>query len=177
MRLLILRHAKSGHPPCVEDFDRPLCKKGRCGAFVIGSWLRARAIRPALVLCSPSQRARETLALTLRLVRPRPEIRYDAELYLAELPLLLQRIRSAPPVSPLMLVGHNPGLHELALSLLATRQTGEARTNATELSRSFPPAGLAILDFGYRKWAGVRPGSGSMAAYVHPKSPTMIPGE
>ena len=176
MRLLILRHARSGHPPSIDDFDRPLCDMGRRTAPLVGSWLRDHGLNPALVLCSPSRRTRETLALTLRAMKPRPHIRYHRELYLAELSVLLQTIRGSPPVSPLMLVGHNPGLQELGINLL-TRQKGTARARAAEFSRNFPPAGLAVLDFSRGDWQGLRSGSGNLTGFLHPKSLTAIPGE
>lgn len=170
MQLLILRHAKSGHPASVDDFDRPLCDEGNAAAPVIGSWICEHGLEPAAVLCSPALRTRETLDLVLPFFHPAPRIEYDRGLYLSGTPALLTRIRKAPALSPLMVVGHNPGLHELALALLARLQRGEGKNRAEELARKFPPAGLAVLEFGYRSWAGLKPATAQLAYFVRPKS-------
>lgn len=171
MRLLIFRHAKSARPPSVDDFDRPLCERGKRAASLIGSWLRLKGagVVPALVLCSPAARARETLALIETFMKPRPDIRYDPALYLAEAPLLLEQIRAAPRLSPLMLVGHNPGLQELGIALLA-RQRGGAKKRLAEFSRKFPTAGLAVLDFSCDEWHELQPASGSLVEFLRPKN-------
>ena len=170
MRLVILRHAKSARPPGIDDFDRPLCDRGKHDAPLIGSWMRARAIEPALVLCSPARRAKETLELILPLVNPQAEFRFDPELYLAEAAVLMQRLRAAPPVSPLMLVGHNPGLHDLGASLLARRQPAYATTRLAEYARKLPTAALVILDFKSREWRNLRAGSAILTEFIRPKT-------
>ena len=170
MRLVILRHAKSARPAGLDDFDRPLCERGRQDAPLIGSWLRMHAIEPALILCSPARRTRETLELVLPSVDSRPEIRHDPALYLAETSVLMQTIRAAPPVSPLMLVGHNPGLHDLGTALLARRQGAESAVRLEEFERKLPTAGLAILDFRRNDWKGLHAGTGVLVEFIRPKS-------
>ncbi len=98
-----------------------------------------------------------------------PKVEYDRGLYLSEMPALLTRIRKAPALSPLMIVGHNPGLHEMALALLARQQRGEAKLRAEELARKFPPAGLAVLELKITGWAGLKPATAQLAYFVHPK--------
>lgn len=170
MQLLILRHAKSSHPASVDDFDRPLCDEGNAAAPLIGSWIREHALAPAAVLCSPALRTRETLSLILPFFCTPPTIEYDRSLYLSEVPVLLEKIRKAPALSPLMIVGHNPGLHEMALALSARQQHGEAKIRAEELARKFPPAGLAVLAFKQLDWAGLKPATAQLAYFVRPKA-------
>lgn len=170
MQLLIFRHAKSGHPASVDDFDRPLCDEGNAAAPLIGSWIREHRLEPAAVLCSPALRTKESLALVLPFFRTAPEIEYDHSLYLSGVPALLTKIRKAPALSPLMIVGHNPGLQELAMALLARPQRGEARTRAEELSRKFPPGGLAVLEFKRRCWAELTPATAQFGHFVRPKA-------
>jgi phosphohistidine phosphatase len=68
-----------------------------------------------------------------------------------------------------MIIGHNPGLHELGVSLLASKQTAGARENADRLMRKFPTAALAIFDFGVTSWRALKPGTGTLPYYVWPK--------
>jgi len=170
MQLLIFRHAKSGHPASVDDFDRPLCDEGNAAAPLIGSWIREHGLDPAAVLCSSARRTKETLALVLPYFHTTPKIEYDRALYLSEAPALLAKVRTAPALSPLMIVGHNPGLHEMALALLARQQRGEAKILAEELARKFPPAGLAVLEFRQRDWTGLKPATAQLAYFVRPKA-------
>ena len=168
MRLLILRHAKSARPPATDDFDRPLCDQGKAAAPLIGRWISSHGNEPALVLCSSARRSRETLDLVLPPFRGPPEIRYQPALYLAESPVLLQIVQAAPPVSPLLLVGHNPGLQKFGLALLARRQSGTARKRAGELAQKFPTAGLAVIDFRIDRWRALKPGSGILIGFIRP---------
>jgi len=170
MQLLIFRHAKSGHPASVDDFDRPLCDEGNAAAPLIGSWIREHSLEPAAVLCSPAVRTKETLSCVLPFFCTAPKIEYDRSLYLSEVPALLTKIRTAPALSPLMIVGHNPGLHEMAVALLARQQRGEAKIRAEELARKLPPGGLAVLEFKNVDWAGLKPATAQLAYFVRPKA-------
>ena len=168
MRLLLLRHGKSARPAEVDDFDRPLCDRGRRDAPAIGTWMQAHGIQPELVLCSPARRARETLELMLPLIG-NPETRFDQALYLAGPSTLMRKIRSAPMLSPLMLVGHNPGLHELGLALIGQPDTGDPNSRQEEFTRKLPTSGLAVLDFARTTWRNVRAGSGVLTEFIRPK--------
>jgi phosphohistidine phosphatase len=170
MHLLIFRHAKSGHPASVDDFDRPLCDEGNAAAPLIGSWIRRHELEPAVVLCSTARRTKETLALVLPFFRTCPDIEFHGSLYLSEVPVLLGKIRKAPALSPVMIVGHNPGLQELILALLARQQRGEAKIRAEELAHKFPPAGLAVLEFKHRDWAGLKPATAQLLYFIRPKA-------
>ena len=170
MRLLILRHAKSARPPATDDFDRPLCDEGEAAAPAIGGWISAHGDEPALVLCSSARRSKDTLALVLAKFTRKPEIHYQRALYLAASSVLLQIVRAAPSLSPLMLVGHNPGLQELGEMLLARRQPGKAGKRADEFARKFPTAALVVIDFAIDAWGALQPGSGILADFVRPKA-------
>ena len=171
MRLLILRHAKSARPPATDDFARPLCDEGEAAAPAIGAWISAHGYEPALVLCSSARRSKDTLALVLPKFTSKPEIHYQRALYLAASPALLQNVRSAPSLSPLMLVGHNPGLQELGEMLLSRRQPGKkAVKRADEFARKFPTAALLVIDFPIDVWFALQPGSGILAEFVRPKA-------
>ncbi len=162
-RLYLLRHAKSDWAdPNRADFDRPLAARGSRDAPRMGAYLAGLDTPPELVLCSAARRARETWEL----VRPafpdsvRCEIRRD--LYLATPGDLLHAVNEVDAgVSALMLIGHNPGLHELALAL--------ADASASDLDWKFPTGAVAAIAFEGDGWADATPGGGRLEAFVVPR--------
>ena len=112
--LYLLRHAKSSwDDPGLGDHARPLSPRGEGAARDLAAYFHREAIEPALVLCSTAVRARQTLqALSLR-----SEVCYEDDLYGASAAELLARLRRiSEEIGSVMVVGHNPGLHELAVS-------------------------------------------------------------
>jgi len=117
-RLHLLRHAKSDRGEGVEDHERPLSRRGREAARQVGKSLPAALGAIDLVLCSTSVRTRETAELVLSGFAVPPPIRFEDALYLAGRAALMQRLRQLDEsVGAVMVIGHNPGLHELALAL------------------------------------------------------------
>ena len=136
----------------------------------MGAWMQAKGYEPKLVLCSTAERTRETLDLVLPGLARRPQIRYDRSLYLAEWPALLAEIRAvADETSPLMVVGHNPGLEQLAIALALQAQSAAERGRLEKLAQKFPTAALAVLNFEIADWSGLKPGLGRLIDYVRPK--------
>jgi phosphohistidine phosphatase len=119
-QLLLLRHAKSSwDDPSLPDHDRPLAPRGRKAARRLAAFVAESNLRPALVLCSSATRARETLDLIASSLGG-PEIIVEERLYGASAAALLDRVRRVPDeTDSVVLVGHNPGLQDLAV-LLAT---------------------------------------------------------
>jgi phosphohistidine phosphatase len=161
--LYLLRHAKSSWAePTLADSERPLAPRGRRDATLVAEHLRRIGCEPELVLCSPAVRTRETLEL----VRPAlggPRVMLEGELYAASPDELLARIRLVPDaVASVLLVGHNPGLHELALTLASTGDELE------RLEAKFPTAALATLALA-GSWSRLAPAEAKLAAYVVPK--------
>jgi phosphohistidine phosphatase len=147
-RLYLLRHAKSSwDDESLADHDRPLSGRGRRAADAIGRHLRDEGIAPELVLCSSAARTRETLA--------RIGLEGEAErgLYGASATELLARLRELPPgIESVMLIGHNPGMHDLAL--LLTGEPGD----------KYPTGALATIELD--NWTAR---SGRMIAFVRPR--------
>lgn len=171
MQLLLLRHAKSDWTGSdkVVDHERPLNGRGRRTAPKMGEYLRARNYVPALILCSTARRAKETLELMLPSLKPAPKVHYDRKLYLADWPQLLAAVQKCPAKSPILLVGHNPGLEQLALALALKPQSIAEKGRAQKLAQKFPTAALAVFAFEVRSWKEVRPGSGRLTDFARPK--------
>lgn len=114
MKLILLRHAKSGwDDPLVADHDRPLNKRGRKSAPLVGQWLRDQGHLPDHVLCSTAARTRETLD---RLDLPKTPTTYEDRLYLAPPDAMLALARQSD-ANTLLMIAHNPGIGELAEGL------------------------------------------------------------
>jgi phosphohistidine phosphatase len=174
-RLMLLRHAKTEHDaPSGQDQDRRLDERGRHDAAAIGGWIGRHPPFPDLVLVSPAVRAHQTWEIAREEIKdaigkkaPQPQVDYVPELYGAEPAQLLQIIRLAEVADPerLMLIGHNPGMHELALML-----TGSGDASAKKaLENNLPTAGLAILDFATDDWSEVAFRRGKLVRFTSPK--------
>jgi phosphohistidine phosphatase len=124
--------------------------------------LRRLGREPELVLCSSATRTRETLELLWPAVGG-STVMLEEELYAASVDELLARIRRVPDaVASVLLIGHNPGLHELALALASTGDELE------RLEAKFPTAALATLVL-EKNWSRLTPADATLAAYVVPK--------
>jgi phosphohistidine phosphatase len=163
--LLVLRHGKSAYPEGVADFDRPLAPRGVRDAVTLGGWLLGQGLLPDLVVCSTAARTRQTWDLISdQLVWPDEDatVLYDPRVYEANPADLAAIVRETPPeTSVLALVGHNPGVAQLVLTL-----TGETGV-------SFPTSALAIIEF-RRGWDRAVSGSGALAGYWTPKGGSVV---
>lgn len=119
--LLLLRHAKSDwETGALDDFDRPLAKRGRKEAPGVGEWLLREGLVPDLVISSPAERAKETASLVCdAMAFKKKDIFWDEDVYAAEVPSLLGVLSRCPAKArAVMLIGHNPGLEDLMRHLL-----------------------------------------------------------
>ncbi|MBV8889904.1 MAG: histidine phosphatase family protein [Alphaproteobacteria bacterium] len=164
--LHLLRHAKAGSGEEVEDRERPLSRRGREAARRVGHDLQA-AIGPLdLVLCSTARRTRETLELALAGWAPRPRMLIEDALYLAGPAALVRRLEAiAEEDHRVLLIGHNPGLHELALALAAP----DAGHYAALLSGKFPTGARASFRIA-SPWSGIARDRHPLLDYATPKS-------
>ncbi len=160
--LYVLRHAKSSwDDPTLDDRDRPLAPRGRRGAERLAAYLQRAAITPALVLCSSSLRTRQTLAAILPSLEGDLELSVEDELYGAELGRLLGRLRALPDTVPsVLLIGHNPGLHELVLKLARpASELGALREN-------LPTATLVTLALAQPRWRELMEGEAELVDWI-----------
>jgi phosphohistidine phosphatase len=170
-RLMLLRHAKTEtHAPSGQDQDRRLDDRGRRDAAHIGDWIGRHPPFPNRVLVSPAVRAHQTWEIAREAMAgsaPQPKVEFLPELYGADPAHLLKTIRLASVSDPhrLLLVGHNPGMHELALTLTCS---GDAAARKA-LDDNLPTAGLAIFDFATDDWNDVAFRRGKLVQFVSPK--------
>ena len=139
--LYLLRHAKTKlAEPGQADRDRALAPRGRRVAPEIGAYMAEEGMIPDLVLCSTAVRTRETFALLLEGLHTKPKVLFEEELYLAEAETILSVVSEIPDTAQrVLVVGHNPGLHELAHHLARHSETDAAQT----LASRFPTGALA----------------------------------
>ncbi|MCJ2121305.1 SixA phosphatase family protein [Methylobacterium sp. J-077] len=164
-RLILLRHAKSDRPAGVADHERPLNDRGRRAAPAVGAHLAEAGFRPDLALVSTATRTRETWEAVAAALGA-PEARFHREIYEAPAERILGVIRGAPDAAEtVIVVGHNPGLGDLAATL-----AGEgARKELARLATEFPTAAYAVIAFDAASWSTVVPGQGRLERFVRPR--------
>ncbi len=168
LRLILLRHAKTEpEAPTGRDQDRRLNDRGRDDAAAIGCWLTDHDLVPDTVLVSSATRAQQTWAIVGEQIPADAILNVSnlTELYCAGPSTMLQLIRTMPgDAKRLLLVGHNPGLHELALAL-----TGHHPHRAMQMPGSMPTAGIVVIDFATDDWSQVGFGEGLLEHFTSPK--------
>ena len=159
--LVLLRHGKSSWENAgLRDYDRPLTPRGRGAAELMGEELRRRGLDFDAVLSSPARRATETLELFEPAFGKPLDIRFDEDVYAASWRTLLKIVQSAErKANRLLIVGHNPGLQNLAVEL-----GGDA-----EFARHFPTASVAAISLPVKSWRDVRSGAGTIDLFLKPK--------
>lgn len=164
-RLLLLRHAKSSWgDPALPDHERPLAPRGRKAARRISLYLRDAGLRPDLALCSPTRRTRETLEL-LSPAFDRAEVLVEDGLYGGNENELLERLREAPESAyTVALIGHNPGMQNLASALAGPDPGAEA----ARLRERFPTGALAAFEI-VGAWRELGSGSARLVSFIVPR--------
>lgn len=168
MRLMLLRHAKSEKAePGMRDHARRLNGRGREDAGAMGSYMARHKLRPDIAMVSTAVRTRETWELLSERLDGAPAAALDERLYDATTESILEAAReTGPGVKSLLLVGHNPGLHDLARHLIASGDV-EARER---LNEGLPTSGLVVIDFAGSAWRKLGPHGGRLERFVSPRS-------
>lgn len=171
--LYLLRHAKSSWgDPGLADHERRLTARGQAAAELMGRHLAGRKPLPAAILASTARRVAETLEILMPAAGLNSlPVAHDRGLYLAEPPALLGRLRQAPAdADSLLMVGHNPGLHEFALQL-AGEVTAATRPARDRLREAYPTCALAVIAFPLADdWRDIGWSDGRLEDFVTPKS-------
>jgi phosphohistidine phosphatase len=157
--LWLLRHAKSSwDDPTLSDHDRPLAPRGRKAGKRIRRWAADHRVRPELVLCSTAERAQATLELVLPGLGS-PDVAFEVALYHVSAESLLDRLRQLDSqLDRVLLIGHNPGLHDLAHLL------------APPGPDALPTAALVELRLEIEAWHETRPGCALVQRLVLPRT-------
>jgi len=164
--LYLLRHAKSDwSSPGIADHDRPLAERGRRAGALMVEHLRHRDASVGQVLCSTALRTRQTLAIVLDAFDPTPDVTYDPLLYGATGSDILSRVREVDSaVGGVLLVGHNPGVADLASALAGRGDPHEM----SEMASKYPTCGLAVLSW-QGTWSSLEAGGAELMAFVTPR--------
>jgi phosphohistidine phosphatase len=166
--LTLLRHAKSSwNDPVARDFDRRLNGKGQRAALAMGRYLRSEGMTFDHVVASPAVRIVETVEQV--------EVGYgcdlapawDRRVYLASASSLLDIVHELPSqAQTALLIGHNPGLEDLILTLIPDR-VGDALRDSVETK--FPTAAIAEMTFDVTDWTEIRADSGTLIRFTRPR--------
>jgi phosphohistidine phosphatase len=167
-RLMLLRHAKSDlSRPGQSDHERDLNARGRETAPRVGHYLSRHGLRPDRVLCSTARRARTTWDLVAAEIAVPPPIAYERNLYNAQATTILAVVQGTDDaVQSILVVGHNPGLQDLADMAIAA---GDLE-HRERLHEKLPTAGLVVIDFAVDSWAEVHPRAGRLERFIVPRS-------
>ena len=169
-RLLLFRHAKSSwDQPALDDHSRPLAARGRKAARAMAMRLAELDLVPDLVLCSDSARTLETWDIVSsvwseRSLAPHLEVRPD--LYLASPRGIVGAVRGSPPEArTVMVVAHNPGLHDVSQILSLPEDTPARR----KLARKYPTGAVAVIECDLENWGALEQHANRLSRFIRPK--------
>ena len=158
--LYLIRHAKSSwKDPSLRDFERPLNKRGKRDAPLMGQRLKDRGVVADAIISSTANRALKTAKIIAgELEFPLKKIASKKSVYLADVPTLIKVLRKiSDKCGRAMLFGHNPGLTMLA-NFLSNEQVD-----------NIPTCGVFCMEFEVESWKEVAQGSGKMVFFDYPK--------
>lgn len=163
--LYLLRHAKSSWSNVeLPDFQRPLNRRGKKDAPLIGKVLVSKGVKIDLIISSPAKRAKKTAKkVAKQIVYPKEKIVFNEEIYEARIADLLNIIHQIPQeINSLMLVGHNPTFTDLANLLCSDFHT-----------ENIPTAGVIAISFPYESWSEIEENTGNFLFFEYPKKHNM----
>jgi len=168
MRLMLLRHAKTEKAEGgMSDHARRLNARGKSDTPVIGAYIARHDLIPDLALVSTADRARQTWERVAAVLSAPPRVIYEDRLYNAGAEGIIALVKkTAAAVRTLIVVGHNPGLHDAARRLIAS---GDVETRE-RLNEGLPTAALVVIDFAGKDRRKVHPQGGRLERFVSPRS-------
>jgi phosphohistidine phosphatase len=168
MRLLLLRHAKSEKAePGMADRERRLNARGQSDAATMGGYIARHGLAPDLAVVSTAQRTRETWERVAAALSMPPAPIYEERLYNAGRDAILTVTRQVGGIAhTLLVIGHNPGLHDLARTLIAS---GDVEWRE-RLNEGLPTAGLVVIEFAGENWRKLHAHGGRLERFVTPRS-------
>ncbi|MBA8903587.1 histidine phosphatase family protein [Phyllobacterium sp. P30BS-XVII] len=171
LRLMLLRHAKSDWPDGIDDHDRPLAGRGRHASPLMTEYMAQEGLRPDLAIVSTARRTMETWKLVRPAFAREIDWREEARIYEAPARVIVDIVRSTEPaIRSLLIVGHNPGLHDVALQLIGNGKEADL----ARLRLKYPTAGLVVIDFKAKSWSDLAEKTGQLDRFVTPKMIAVI---
>lgn len=157
--LILIRHAKSSWSnPLLEDFERPLNKRGAKNAPFMAKVLKQKEVNPDLIISSPSKRTKDTLDFFIKEFDYKGEIIFEESIYEAPYINILKVIKNIDDKhKTIFLIGHNPGLNDLSNFLL-----GEFKDN-------IPTCGTVKIDFDVKSWKDIGKENSKLVFFEFPK--------
>lgn len=157
-KLYIIRHAKSDWSnPQLEDFDRPLNKRGKKNAPFMGKLLRKKNISPDLIISSPAYRARETAISISKEINYHENIMYNEYLYEADLKTIMEIVNFIEDEHDnVFIIGHNPGLNMLGFYLV-------------DFNENLPTSGILEIKFDCQSWRKINKSNAQIVSFEYPK--------
>jgi len=167
-QLLLLRHAKSSwDDPSLPDHARPLNARGKRAAAAMAGVMHSLGLAPDIVLVSSARRTLQTLE-ALAPLPDSPIVEPMDDLYLAPWPRLLEALHGAPETArSILLVAHNPGLHDLALALAGPAGMAGRAPGTQRLAAGYPTGSLAEFTVA-APWRQLEAGGGRLVRFVAP---------
>lgn len=166
--LMLLRHAKTeraGPGERDRDRDRKLMQRGHHDAPLIGAYMAHHGLIPDLAIVSSATRAQETWTLAATSFAKAPRLTTDDRVYNASSEKLIGVIGKTRAAHKLLVVGHNPGLHDLAVQLIAS---GDAEAREC-INDRLPTSGLVVIDLPIDDWSQLRAHTGRLVSFVSPR--------
>jgi phosphohistidine phosphatase len=165
-RLMLLRHAKTERAePGERDRDRKLTRRGRNDAPAIGVYMARHGLIPDLAIVSPATRAQETWFLLAPCFAKKPRVVTEGRIYDATPQQVVGVIAETRDAHAVLVVGHNPSLHDLAVQLIASGEV-DARERVRE---KLPTSGLVVIDLAFDDWSLIHPRVGRLERFVNPR--------
>ena len=162
MKLIVTRHAKSSwNNLYLRDHDRPLSKRGRRASKAIGNWLAEKGHIPKIVVSSTSERTRETWERIKRVIPGEYDVRFEASLYHGGTREFTEALSTVYD-SPVLVLGHNPGIGYFANSLV------NAQPNHKDFWR-YPTAATLVCEVPVDKLNQIRIGEAQLIDFVVPR--------
>lgn len=167
----LFRHAKSDWTEGgLKDHERPLSERGKKAAPQMAAYIKSKKYRPDLILCSTARRTVETYDALKDVLGEAGPVRFEDGLYLAEARQLADRLRWLDDgVKSTMIIGHNPGLAQLAAQLTRSPNEADEEKLHKRMREKFSTAALAVIKLPIKAWADLKDGQGRLADFVRPK--------
>lgn len=157
-RVYLIRHAKSSwKDSSLDDFERPLNKRGKSDAPLMGSKLQDKKVMPDIILSSPAVRAKTTAEIIAKKIEFEKEIVFKKDIYEASATTLHKILtKIADKNSVAFLFGHNPSLNELA-------------ENYLEFNENIPTCGVVEIEFDCESWEEISAKNARLVSFDYPK--------